>query len=268
MARISIREKKQRRSHMLWGSAALLMALFIVGLAAYFLVTAKDDLNSETLCPSEGPLGHYILLVDKTDPLSFIQKEAFQVELESIVRHKLPEGYLFSVFSLGENFQNNAKPLVELCNPGDGKEKSHWTTTVSILQKQYQEKFLTPLLQKSEELVSAKHAKESPIFEMIQLVSINGFQKHAVKGEKKLIIMSDMLHNTSQFNMYKSKFDFEDFAVSPYGKKSQLELSNVSVELYYLMNTPSLQTRKHALFWEQFFNNSGARVVAIRPLGG
>lgn len=268
MARISIREKKQRRSQMLWGSAALLMALIIVGLAAFFLTTAKDDLNSETLCPSEGPLGHYVLLVDKTDPFSFIQKEALQVELENIVKHKLPENYLFSVFSLGENFQNNAKPLVELCNPGDGKGKSHWTTTVPILQKRYQEKFLTPLQQIFEDLTSAERAKESPIFEMIQLVSINGFQKHAVLGEKKLIIMSDMLHNTSQFSMYKSKFDFEEFVVSPYGKKAQLELSNVSVELYYLMNSPSLQTRKHALFWEKFFDNAEARVVAIRPLGG
>ena len=184
------------------------------------------------------------------------------------IEKRIPEGYLLSVFVLGEDFKENAKPLVELCNPGTGQDKSELTANLRQLKRQYQDGFLGPLLKQSEALMAPQPAKASPIFEMMQLVAINGFRKHGVKGELRLIVMSDMLHNTPQFSMYKGPVDYPAFASSTYGQKTQLELRGVEVEIHYLMNTPQLQTKRNLKFWVDYFNKAGARIVAVRPLEG
>ena len=120
----------------------------------------------------------------------------------------------------------------------------------------------------SESLVATQPAKWSPIFEMLQLVGINGYRKQDVKGERRLIVMSDMLQNMPEFTMYKGPVEYSAFAASDYGKKAQSELTDVSVELHYLMNSPQLQTKRNLKFWEDYFLKAGARIVAVRPLEG
>jgi hypothetical protein len=225
-------------------------------------------LDKQSLCPASGPIGHYVLLVDKTDPLTFTQNEAFTVILRELVEKRIPEGYLLSVFVLGEDFKETAKPLIERCNPGNGRDKSEFTENVRQLNKQYQEGFLEPLLEQSNALVATQPAKYSPIFEMMQLVAINGFRSHDVKGERRLVVLSDMLQNTAQFSMYKGTVDYATYASTPYGQKTQLELRGVKVEVHYLMNRPDIQTKRNLNFWEEYFEKAGAKLVSARALEG
>lgn len=268
MAQLGRRARQRRTKEIVFGALAILLVLGVVSGVTYFLMSRPAGLDKETLCPANGPIGHYVLLVDKTDPLNFTQREAFTVTLRELIERQIPEGYLLSVFVLGDDFKENAKPLVELCNPGTGQDKSELTANLRQLKKQYQEGFLDPLFKQSEALMAAQPAKFSPIFEMMQLVAINGFRKHAVKGERRLVVMSDMLHNTPQFSMYKGPVDYPAFASSTYGQKAKLELRGVQVEIHYLMNTPQLQTKRNLKFWEDYFENAGARIVAVRPLEG
>lgn len=260
---------KQRRLHnIIFGTLALVFVGFVVVGGAYYTMTRPPGLDKASLCPASGPKGHYVLLVDKTDPLTFTQKEAFTVMLRELVERRIPQGYLLSVFVLGEDFKENAKPLVELCNPGTGEDKSELTDNLVTLKKQYQTGFLEPLLKQSASMIALQPAQYSPIFEMMQLIAINGFRTHNVKGERRLVVMSDMLHNTPQYSMYKGPVDYLSFAVSTYGQKAQLELRGVEVEIHYLMNAPQLQTKRHLKFWEDYFEKAGARIVSVRPLEG
>jgi hypothetical protein len=270
MARKSQREIKRQRNQLFIAIFVSAIILTIVGVFIYytFFMPKVGQIDATSLCPAEGPKGHYVLLVDKTDPLTFTQNEAFSITLREIIEKRTPEGYLLSVFLLGEDFKENAKPLVELCNPGTGADKSKFNANLKQLKRQYQERFLNPLLEKSDLLLATKPAKTSPIFEMLQLVAINAFRKHDVKGERRLIIMSDMLHNTPQFSMYKGPVDYQTFTISDYGRKSHLELPDVEVEIHYLINTPQLQTKRNVKFWEDYFNKAGARIVAVQPLEG
>lgn len=269
MAQLLGRRARQRRiKEIFLGTLALVVVLAVVAGAGYFMLNKPDSVNPDTLCPAKGPKGHYVLLVDKTDPLNFTQKEAFSVILHELIEKRTPEGYLLSVFVLGEDFKETAKPLAELCNPGTGEDKSNLTANLKQLRRQYQERFLDPMLKQSDALLAAQPAKGSPIFEMLQLVGINAFRKHDVKGERRLIMMSDMLHNTPPFSMYKGPVDYPAFSSSDYGKKAQLELRDVEVEIHYLMNTPQLQTKRNLKFWEDYFNKAGARIVGVRPLEG
>src|SRR5262249_20764231 len=145
---------------------------------------------------------------------TFTQDQAFQGLLRELVTRRVPTGYLLSVFVLGEDFKANAQPLIELCNPGDGSGASELTANPKQLRRQYEQRFIEPLLKESQALVASTPARLSPIFEMLQLAGINGFRAQGVQGERRLVVVSDMLHNTAQFTMYRGAVPYADFARS------------------------------------------------------
>lgn len=260
--------KAKRRDTFMWIAAValLIVTAAAVVLVVYTQVSRDPPLDKTTMCPAAGALGHIVLLVDKTDPLNFTQRQAFSVAMKELVETKVPEGHLLSIFVLGEKFEHSAAPLIELCNPGSDAGKSELSANLKRLRKQYEDRFVRPLEDAAKALVAEEPAKASPIFEMLQLVGINGFRKHAVKGPRRLIIVSDMLHNTPHYSMYASPAEFELFESTDYAARTRAELRDVSVELYYLMTTPRLQTRRNQLFWERYFKRAGASLSEVRRL--
>src|SRR3954470_6371185 len=178
--------RKRHARNVTIGVVALLLFVSVLAGVAYYLSTREAGLDRQTLCPKTGPTAHIVLLVDKTDPLNFSQKEAFLRLLEELVDHRVAPGNLVSVFVLGEDFRDGAKPLVEICNPGSGEGKSELTANIVKLNAQFRQRFREPLLKQADALISTKPGKNSPIIEMLQLVSINGFRRHAVKGPRRL----------------------------------------------------------------------------------
>lgn len=270
MARkISRREQRKRNHHIMMTTAIVILISIVISLSIYFYNQSKsDEINNETLCPTSGAKGHYVLLIDKTEPLNQIQKDAFRVTIKNLIENETPEGYLLSVFVLGEDFTKNEKPIIELCNPGNGENKSELTSNLKKLKNQYERKFIEPLINKTEELLSDKPARSSPVFEMLQLVAINGFKSKNIKGEHRLFIVSDMLHNTSQYSMYSKDINFKTLNNTDYGRKAQADLLDVKVTIFYLLNQPKYQTRRNSIFWEEYFNQSGAHIILIKPLEG
>jgi hypothetical protein len=259
---------KRRRNSFIFVCVLLTFVTVVIGGATYAFFHQPPGLDQQRFCPANGPLGHVVLLVDKTDPLDFTQKQAFQNSLEQLVTRGVAPGYLLSVFVLGEDYKANAAPVFERCNPGDGAGASVLTSNPAHLKKRFEQEFRGPMQRVVEELQATKSAKYSPIFEMLEMTAINGFRKQNVNGPRKLIIVSDMLHNTSGYTMYHGNPDFERFRQSDYGRKMSTDFNGVDVELQYLLNTPQLQTRRHLKFWEDYFSAAGARIVAVRPLEG
>lgn len=260
--------RKRRARNLTIGALALVVFFSALAGVAYYLSTRDPGIDRQTLCPKSGPTAHVVLLVDKTDPLNFSQKQAFIRLFEELVDRRIEPGQLVSVFVLGADFRAGATPLVELCNPGSGAGRSELTANIAKLNAQFRSRFHEPLLKQADALVATTPAKESPIIEMLQLVSINGFRKHAVNGPRRLVIVSDMLHNTPQLSMYRGIPDFAQFAATDYGRKMRTELPGVEVELHQVLHTPKLQNERQLDFWRAFFSRSGARLVAVRPMEG
>src|SRR5206468_1685671 len=117
---------------------------------------------------------------------------------------------------------------------------SELTANPALLKRQYDDRFIAPLMRETDALQSTSPARWSPIFEMLQLVGIEAFQARDVRGPRRLIVLSDMLHNTPELSMYHAIPDFQGFARTDYGVKTQARLPGVDVELDVLMNTPAL----------------------------
>ncbi len=245
----------------------IVIVCVLVGVS-YYVYNKPKSADKTTLCPAEGPLGHVVVLVDNTDPYSFIQRQAFIQALDSLNHDVVPEGYLLSVFSLGEDFQKNAEPVFEKCNPGNSEGKSELTANLKKIDKRFNTAFKQPINNLEKVLIAEVPAKYSPIFEMIQLASIKGFKARNVEGPRRLIIFSDMLPNTQEFSMFKGVPDYKSFSSTAYGERSKTNLSGVKVEIHYLMKYPRLQTMKLNNFWEKYFEDTGARLTQVGTIEG
>jgi len=268
MARLSRRERAKRRREFAYGSLILILIAMIATFLFYQFTHRSEGFDPETFCPFTGPKGHYVLLVDKTDPMTFTQKTALETLLKDLVERKIPEGYLISVFVMGEDYKEASKPLVEICNPGKGDGKSELTANIKQLKRQYNKKFITPLMQQMQAMVSSQSAKYSPIFEMLQMVSLQSFQRFPMEGERHLLLVSDLLHNTPELSLYKKLPSVEDFESSDYARRTFIELKNVQVDLYLLFNSPQFQTDSLMDFWEAYFEKTGANISSITPMPG
>ena len=260
--------RKRQTRNIAIGVGALLVFIAALAGTGYFLTTRDPGLERDTLCPTSGPTAHTVLLVDKTDPLSFNQKQALIRLFEDLVDRRIEPGEMVSVFVLGEDYREGAKPLVEICNPGSGKGKSELTANIAKLNAQFRTRFREPLIKQADALVATEPAKNSPILEMLQLVSLNAFRKHAVNGPRKLILVSDLLHNSPQLSMYRGIPAYDAYASSDYARRMQTDFKGVDVEIHELLHTPKLQTRALIEFWEAYFTRSGVKVVLVKPMEG
>jgi hypothetical protein len=244
-------------------AVGVLVALALLG----YGLAARDTLDARQ-CPSAGPRGHVVLLVDTTDRFTSTQQLAFEQLLRSIASEQVKKGELLSVFMLGEAFDAATRPVFERCHPGTGNDASRWNANPERLRKRYADEFLEPLTAVAQAARQARPAAASPIMEMLQIVAINGFRRNAVDGPKRLLVVSDMLQNTASYSHYRGEPSFERLRELAYFQRVRVDLNTVRVELRYLMHTPALQNRRHAKFWEDYFREMGASVEAVGLIEG
>lgn len=265
-------QKKHTRDICLLVAVAVLL-IAVVGSMTWMFIGRDVAPDAATLCPADGPLGQYVVLIDNTDPYPHNQKAALTQRLKTLAEDRIPEGYLLSVFVLGEDFTQNDKPVFEKCNPGMGEGRSAVNSNLQRIKHRFAHEFVDPVEGLTAQLLLSKAANTSPVFEMIQLAAINGFNQHKTIGRKELIIFSDMIANTPSYSMYKTPVTtYRAFRSSAYGQRAGTDLSGVNVELNVIRNNErsvnTIQTQNFGLFWTDFFDGSGARVREVNTLEG
>jgi hypothetical protein len=204
------------------------------------------------------------LVIDKTDVFSKTQSMIVKKEIRKIIENsKVDERFTFYV--MGENTEQNIDKLV-VCNPSDGSDSSEFTANVKRLRKRWEDNFLNPLLESLSSVTDKKHtANASPILEMMKYASINTmYDSEAL--EKRMIMVSDMLHHTSSFSHYR-KFDaYDNFKLTPYALEQTPHMDGVDVTILYLSRpkNTNLQTVRHVTWWESHILESGGMVERVK----
>lgn len=268
MARKSRQARNRQRSHLLVASLALLVVIAIVAGTLWWWTHQKPPLDASTMCPSDGPQGHTVLLIDTTDPLNDAQKAAFDLILTRLAERDTPPGYLVSVFVLGDHFKTDAKPLIELCNPGDAQGHSQLTENLKQIQRRYRDRFLQPLFAQTTQMLRAESAKESPILEMLQMVSLNAIERRDVEGPRRLIVLSDLLQNSKALSMYREIPSYETFARTDYAHKTRIGFKGVEVEVWLMQNASGEKQKRLSEFWQKYFLDNGALSFKLEALPG
>lgn len=248
------------------------LAIVVIAGAITYVLRPSEKWDKETGCPivknEIRPSGQTVILIDTTDPLTENQKDQVRNLTKRIIKEQTRPGDLVTVYALNQEALTLRKPAFEMCSLRDGSDASKWTENSRLMKKKFEEKFNEPITKAIEQTSESKPDTASPIFEMIQLAGIRSFQKWNVQGEKRLIIFSDLLHNTPDFSLYQNAVpDFESFKKSDYRNRVISDLKDVDVTLYIFQNDPARQKQALSTFWKDYFASLGAQVSRVTPLG-
>ena len=267
MARKSKLQRQKNLQNIVLSLVFFALVLLGLGAVVWWNTQRKPALDPVTLCPADGPLGQRVVLIDRTDPFNLAQKTSLDIFMQRLVDSTAP-GEMLTVYVLGDDFKANTQPLLSLCHPGDGHEKSELTANLKALKQQYTQHFIEPLKSVTQDMMNVTAANESPILEMVQLVNLNTIQKQKVSGEVTLYVLSDMLQNSKALNMYSKPVTYEVFSSSYAASKLFVDFTGVNVEVYLVNSSP--RTLQPALmeFWQAYFDKAHAKSVRFHALAG
>lgn len=271
MAVQSIRDSRRRSRRFL---GVLLIALAVCGaltIIALYMLFSKQQVESDevTLCPRGGPRGLTVILIDRTDPLTTVQREALRQEFKRI-KKTLPVGTAIQVYSvgpIGDDLLTAESPIV--CNPGRGEGTSKWTGNPLLLEKRWRERFAEPIERVFDQMLRPGSSPVSPILESVQSVAIKPLGSLGAEVKyRRLVIVSDMLQNTEEFSQYQQIVPFVEFKRTEYYLRVRADLAQVDVEIIYLRREEGRQGKDHIEFWQEYIADCGGRLVGVKALQG
>ena len=238
-----------------------ILTVIIVSWFVFKNITTPE-LDSNTACPEKGPYSEHVVLFDQTDTAKdkpIVEKDARNF-LEKI-KKKVPQYSRLSIYVIINDPEGkNIEPIVSVCNPGDERnlgffEKSGITLTVKKYMEDWEKNFSQIIDPVIDTIMDRTTSPSSPIFEMINAVSINSFKHSNPKGIHKLVIFSDFMHHTDEYSFYDdSNINLKKFANTSYFKQVHTSLrDNVDVELYCYKRFENSQCDKIEIFWNKYF---------------
>lgn len=245
------------------GYVIIVFCLVIIGAAVMFVLGQKGkESDPETFC-LDNVSKHTIVLLDKTDSFS-INQQKFILKYIAGVKDRLEAFEKFSIFILTEDNYMGLEPLFSRCNPGTGEDANQLYQNPEKIQMRFNQFFEKPLQENLSVALSSSTSSKTPLFEMIRELT---FREDFGNGtERRLIIISDMMHHTRHYSHYKQAMDFERFAGLSYSDEVKAHLNSAAVEIVYLRRSALeyRQGKRHISFWKDYFNFMGARVALIR----
>lgn len=178
--------------------ASVLAGLGLVGFFAAPSLLRGPPRDQETLCPKTGPVGHTLILVDKSDPWSDVQAKRLKALVKQ-VGDELPTDRMLSIYVFNDVFEPGFPSLVSLCNPG--KTASELIGNPRREYVKWVEKFGRPLDEALTALTQPGKGNQSPIVEAIGDVASRR-ENRVPTGDRKILLVSDMLQNSNQFTMF------------------------------------------------------------------
>ena len=258
---------RQRRSReRIAPIAVLALLLAVIGTIVVFLST-RPPVDPGTFCPDDGNYARTAVLIDATDSLSATQAKAIREEVEDL-RSRLALYEWVGVFVLSEDNLLLPVPEIQKCNPGS--EPNPIYENPDVVRRRFEEEFRGPIDDAIDRLVkTTRPSSTSPILEMIRAVALD--RNYVGTRSRRLIVVSDMLQNVSQYSHYRDRAPFQTWRNTDYAREFlQVSLLGVDVEILYLRRIDEtsrhLQNRGHVKFWEDYFAAVGATVTILKPL--
>jgi len=237
------------------------ISILVIGGWLIFNNINTPELDAEA-CPVKGPYSEYIVLFDQTDTIK--DKPIVEVDVRNYlqkIKKDIPQYSRLSIYVIINDPEGkNIEPIISVCNPGDERnldffQKTGITLTIKKYMQTWENNFseiIDPVIDK---VMEKNTSPTSPIFEMINAVSINSFKHSKPKNIHKLIIFSDFMHHTDEYSFYdNSNINMEKFKQTSYYKQIYTSLrNNVEVDLYCYKRFDNSQCDKIQNFWNKFF---------------
>ncbi len=276
MARLQPRSHSHSRGGtpaLWWGIALIGCAVVALGALAivYLTLPQKPVLQAGDLCPTTGPKGITVVLVDTSDDLApTTQQEVRTLLKDQIIA--LPAYYRLDIRVLDIPMARS-RSLFAKCNPGDGAGLSEWTSNPRRARMRWIESFGQPAEEAIKWSLASAKAKSSPIMAAIQDIALDEFSAASLQGiPKTLIVISDMLEFTPDYGQYPSQGDlsYQRYKRSSAYLKFRTDLHGAHVTIDYVQRALPIKidTVRHIEFWKDWIIDNQGTVDLIHRLQG
>jgi hypothetical protein len=268
----SRRQRGRRTSIAVWTAIAAFALILIAlggGFAYLLYVTNRDRVAlDEHLCPTKGPSGQVVVLVDTTDPLStFTQKELLTRLLDVSRKSQKGERIEIRVLEPGEN---RTRILFDFCNPGDGSDLNEITGNPRLALQRWRDGFEKPLSRALADSIKGSEATSSPIMAALQAIAIERLTAESDRQiPTRIVVASDMMEHTEYFSIYRSGADFDAYRNTKAATRFSSDLAGASVEILYVPRVNS-EVGGIALmdFWDSWITESDGHLKSALKLQG
>ena len=271
MNRNRSRHERKRRQDLIGSFIIVVSFLIAVGLIYAYVRTNESEkkIDEQTLCPVDGAEGLTVVLIDRTDPLSAVQREDLLRHLDQL-KASLPIRTAVEVYSIGADQGDLLKPEGHrLCNAGRAADVDALTRNPRLTEKRWRERYSRPLDELFERMTQSATSPRSPIMEAIQSVAVTAFGRLPERASyRRLVIASDMLQNSDVLSQYGKVIAFDQFKqLSPY-RRVRTDLKGIEVEIWYIGGRSPQQGKQHIEFWQQYFADNGGSLVRVSSIQG
>jgi hypothetical protein len=255
-------------------AALLALSLALVACAGYLWWLNRGtnrEIDAATLCPKDERVPDVtVLLLDMSDSLGEAQSAKLKNDLARI-QQDIPRFGLIALYAVEGGTRAFIRPVLELCNPGDGADLNALYQNPTLAKQRWQKEFASKLNSELSKLLELPSTSSSPILEALQAAAVQTFD--APKNDharKRLFIVSDLMQNVpTKMNQYLGILPFATFKSSPYYNEVRTNLKDVEVTIFYVVRPQSPQKwPEHRLFWEEYLTAQGAMLERIEPLYG
>ncbi len=253
----------------------VLLVLITIAVFGYFFLLYMNQkvnhvsLDKNTYCPIDTtPAEVTVLLVDTTDKLSKIQQSSIENIVEKLVS-EIPRYGALAIYTVSTNPDVQSNPVFYRCNPGRGSEINPLVGNPQKVEKSWKDGFKGVLSTELSKTLNTNSADASPIFESIQWITIQQFEKLGNDSvPRSLVMMSDFLQHTSDYSHYTSSLDFQKFENSQYYRKIKANLQNVRVEMWQIRRNSGRQNASLTEFWKTYFRSLGTTNISFNQIPG
>jgi hypothetical protein len=269
---MSRRDARRLRQKLLGAIILGIAGVVLGGMATYYgyrvMTATKYD---EQLCPSGRVPGVVVVVIDTSDPMSERQTLSIKNFMAELKR-TTPKEHRLDVFNLAADQTSVGLPIFSVCNPGDGSDVSRVSGNPERVRATWEQRFSEKVDGAMQRALSAGSSTHSPIMETIQSVALTSFAKVDASTQKKLVIISDMIHFTPEYSQYLPVAGFDAFKreSAAYLSKVRTSLKGVEVTIAYVRRPTqrNIQGKAHVDFWDAYFREMGGSVGLIRSVEG
>lgn len=262
-------KKRKKKNAALKGQAIIGIGLVLVLVFGFYAFKAKQSVierDGLSLCRLDGSVSRETaLVIDATDSFSPTQAMLIKKEIKLLLEESMLDERI-SLYVLNENV-DELNGRFTVCNPGDGSERSEWTSNKRRLYQKWEKLFYKRVIDSVNDLVGENQAKRSPILEMLKYVSVEAMYGSPAL-EKRIVVVSDMLQHTDQYSHYKIKPNYEGFSETPQAIELRPHLVDVEMDILYVIRPKDMkrQNRGHIRFWESYMASNGGVVSRVKSI--
>jgi len=257
----------KKKSGCVWHFVIAICVLASGGIVYFALtLTERGRIDEITLCHPDGARNITMILLDLTDPLTPTQK----TRLDAILRDEVRLSRTDTMISFGvvSETPDNWGARFAKCKPATGESANALYENPRLIQERYDREFMRPMFGELANAVSGDVEHRSPIMEGLQSLISETPDFTRAKGERKIVIVSDMLQHSDILSFYRGQ-SWDYFSESGGAQRLAGNLSAVTVEILRIprsgANLPDLTVIED--FWRRYFNRQGSRTPTVRNLG-